>query len=317
MHWSHWGLANQLEFVMSKRTNYLADGGALVTVALAVLNGGEALQHAVRSVINQSWPHWELLLLDDGSTDEAIDRLPFLADPRIVVIRDGQNLGLASRLNEAVSMAKGKYLARMDHDDICHTERFALQVAFLDGHPEVDLLATQCLTMDEQERLVGRLPSAINHSDICRRPWQGFYMAHPTWMGRTEWFRQNVYKNPAPYCCEDQELLLRAHYSSCYHTLPKHLLAYRIHAHTSWEKQFRTRVSMGKMKVRHFLDRGEVVNALLSGLIEVVRIGCDSWKGVCHRLHLPTKVGQGSVPTPKEHKEWETQIAAIKALCER
>ena len=86
---------------MGKRTNDLADGGALVTVALAVLNGGEALQHAVRSIINQSWPHWELLLLDDGSTDEAIDRLPFLADPRIVVIRDGQNLGLASRLNEA------------------------------------------------------------------------------------------------------------------------------------------------------------------------------------------------------------------------
>ena len=54
MHWSPWGLANQLEFVMSKRTNYLADGGALVTVALAVLNGGEALQHAVRSIINQS-----------------------------------------------------------------------------------------------------------------------------------------------------------------------------------------------------------------------------------------------------------------------
>ena len=302
---------------MSDVTNSPPDGEPMVTVALAVLNGGEVLEHAVRSVMNQSWPHWELLLLDDGSTDEAVDCLPFLADPRIVVIRDGQNRGLASRLNQAVGMAEGKYFARMDHDDICHPERFARQVAFLDGHPEVDLLATQCLTMDEHERLVGRLPSAINHSDICRRPWQGFYMAHPSWMGRTEWFRRNVYQDPAPYCCEDQELLLRARYSSCYHTLPEHLLAYRTRTHTPWKKQFRTRISMGKMKVRHFLDREELVNALLSGLIELARIGHDGWNEIRHRLSLPTKVSQGSIPTPEERQEWEALITAIKVSSER
>ena len=115
---------------MSDVTNSLPDGEPRVTVALAVLNGGEALKHAICSVINQSWPHWELLLLDDGSTDEAIGRLPFLYDPRIVVIRDGQNLGLSSRLNQAIDIAKGEYVARMDHDDICHPERFARQVAF-------------------------------------------------------------------------------------------------------------------------------------------------------------------------------------------
>jgi glycosyltransferase involved in cell wall biosynthesis len=302
---------------MSDRTNSPADGGALVTVALAVFNGGEVLEHAVRSVMNQSWPHWELLLLDDGSTDEAINRLPFLADPRIVVIRDGQNLGLSYRLNQAVDLAKGQYFARMDHDDISHPERFARQVAFLDKHSEVDLLATQCLTMDEQERLIGKLPSAIKHSDICRRPWQGFYMAHPSWMGRTKWFRRNVYQNPAPYCCEDQELLLRAHYSSCYHTLPEYLLAYRIPTRTSWKKRFRTRISMGKMKVRHFLNREEPINSLLSVLVELVRLGCDGWKGICHRLLLPTNLGQSTIPTQEERQEWEALISEIKASSER
>lgn len=302
---------------MSDRTNYPADEGALVTVALSVLNGGEVLEYAVRSVMKQSWPHWELLLLDDGSTDEAINRLPFLSDPRIVVIRDGQNLGLAYRLNQAVNLAKGKYFARMDHDDINHPERFARQVAFLDRHSEVDLLATQCLTMDEQERLIGRLPSAIKHSDICRRPWQGFYMAHPSWMGRTEWFRRNVYQDPAPYCCEDQELLLRAHYSSCYHTLSEHLLAYRIRTHTPWKKRFRTRISMGKMKVRHFLNREEPINSLLSGLAELARLGHDGWKEIYHRLLLPTNVSQSSIPTPEERQEWETLISEIKVSTER
>lgn len=299
---------------MSDIINLTLDKEPLVTVALAVFNGGKFLERAILSILNQSWLNWELLLLDDGSTDGAIERLPFLADSRIIIVRDGQNRGLASRLNQAVRMAKGEYFARMDHDDICHPERFARQVAFLDTRREVDLLATQCLMMDEQQqRLVGRLPSSITHSDICRRPWRGFYMAHPSWMGRTEWFRRNIYQDPAPYCCEDQELLLRAHYSSCYHTLPEYLLAYRIRNHIIWKKQIRTRVSMGKMKVQHFLGRGELVNASLSGLIELARIGFDVWKEIRFRLSLPTKGShQGSIPSIAELQEWEAYITAVK-----
>lgn len=290
-----------------------ADRVPMVTVALAVLNGGPVLEYAVLSVLKQSWHDWELLLLDDGSTDGAIERLPFLSDPRIVVIRDGYNRGHSSRLNQAVGMARGKYFARMDQDDMCHPERLARQIAFLEGHPEVDLLATQCLTMDEQERLIGVLPSAINHADICRRPWQGFYMGHPSWMGRTEWFRRNVYQDPAPYCCEDQELLLRTHYSSCFHTLPEPLLAYRVRTYTRWRKQFRTRVEMGKMQVHHFLERGKLVNALLSVLVEFARVSCDVWVSIRHWMSLPAKTGRSSMPSPEERQEWEALIRELKA----
>ncbi len=284
----------------------------MVTVALAVLNGGTTLENAVRSILNQSWPHWELLLLDDGSTDGAIDRLPFLADPRIVVIRDGQNQGLASRLNQAVSMARGKYFARMDHDDLSHPERFARQVAFLDEHPKVDLLATCCLLMDEREQLIGALPAAINHADICRRPWQGFYMAHPSWMGRTEWFRRNAYQDPAPYCCEDQELLLRAHYSSCYHTLPERLLAYRVRTHTPWQKQFRTRIAMGKIQIHHFLSRREWVNTLLSIFIGLARVGFDSWKKIRGKVTLSAKSSRNTSFSTEDRQEWEAIITGLK-----
>ena len=291
-------------------------GAPFLTVGLSVLTGGVFLETAVRSVLNQKFQSWGLLIIDDGSTDGAIDRLYSLADPRIMIVRDGLNRGLSARLNQAVSMAKGKYFARMDHDDICHPERFARQIAFLEEHPEVDLLATQCLTMDEQERLTGVLPSAINHADICRRPWQGFYMAHPSWMGRTEWFRRNVYQDPAPYCCEDQELLLRAHYSSRYHTLPERLLAYRVCTHTPWQKQFRTRVAMGKMQVHHFLDRGKLVNALLSGLVELVRVSYDSWKEIRHRVALPAKTGRSATPSLEERQGWEALIKVLKASVE-
>lgn len=289
----------------------------MVTVALAVLNGGEVLELAVRSILNQSWPDWELLILDDGSTDGAIERLPFLADSRIIIVRDGQNRGLASRLNQAVDMAKGKYFARMDHDDISHPERFARQIAFLEKYSEVDLLATKCMTIDESDRVIALLPSAVNHAEICRRPWQGFYFAHPSWMGRTEWFRRNAYREPAPYCCEDQELLLRAHYSSCYHTLSENLLAYRIRNHTPWKKRFRTRIAMGKIKVWHFLARNEFANALMSGLIELARIGHDGWKEFRGHLSLPAKIFPSFIPTQEEQQEWEALIKSLKAPTER
>ncbi len=289
----------------------------VVTVALPVLNGGTLLGNAVCSIINQSWPHWELLLLDDGSTDAAINRLTFLADPRIIVICDGQHRGLAYRLNQAVAMAKGKYFARMDHDDLCHPERFFHQISFLEGHPEVELLATQCVTIDEQARLVGILPSAIKHADICRRPWQSFYMAHPSWMGKTEWFRHNPYQDPAPYCCEDQELLLRAHYSSCYHTLPEYLLAYRLRKHTPLNKLLRTRAAMGRMKVRHFLARRNLVRAVLGALVELCRIGYDISAEILNRLSFPLKIGRRSILTLDQRQEWEVVIGAIKALPEQ
>lgn len=301
---------------MSEASELPSDRMPMVTVALAVLNGGPFLEYAVMSVLNQYWTNWELLLLDDGSTDGAIERLPFLSDTRIVVIRDGHNRGLSYRLNQAVGMARGKYFARMDHDDICHPERFARQVAFLEGNPEVDLLATRCLTIDDQERLIGELPFATNHVDICRRPWQGFYMPHPSWMGRTEWFRQHAYQDPGPYCCEDQELLLRTHYSSCYHTLPERLLAYRVRTHISWQKQFRTRITMGKIQVHYFLSRREWVNTSLSIFIGLARVGCDSWKKIRSKVTVSAKGGQNDSLSKEDCQEWEAIIAGLKVSAE-
>ncbi len=79
---------------MSNHGNHSVDQTPMVTVAMSVLNGGTLLESAVLSVLAQSWLNWELLLIDDGSTDGAIERLPMLNDPRIKVICDGYNRGL-------------------------------------------------------------------------------------------------------------------------------------------------------------------------------------------------------------------------------
>jgi len=272
-----WGVVvNNREIQMTGNTT-VSKSPPLVTIALPVLNGGVFLESAVRSIIEQTWSNWELLIIDDGSTDRSIDELPYLADPRVFVLRDGKNKGLAARLNEAIAVSRGDYFARMDHDDVCHSDRILRQVTFLEKNEDIDLLATKCSAIGEDGSNRGEWPFAGDHFEICKRPWLGFYMPHPSWMGRIGWFRQNQYKTPAPYCCEDQELLLRAYRSSKYHALNDVLLAYRLRKHTPWRKTCRTIFTLSCIQINFFLRKGELTNVLMSLCAAVVRMACASF----------------------------------------
>lgn len=283
----------------------------LITVALPVFNGGKLLELSVRSIIAQTWENWELLILDDGSKDGAVDGLPFLSDSRIIVVRDGFNRGLSARLNQAVTMARGTYFARMDHDDVCHPERLRKQVEYLEENPDVDLLAAQCIAIDEQDTLVGMLPAVRLHEEICVCPWKGFYMPHPTWMGRITWFRNFRYQEPAPYCCEDQELLLRAYKHSRFYVLPEYLLAYRVRIHPSWKKQLRTRLAFLKVQTNIFLHSYEWKNAFLSLSIAAARIIFDAWHELRCLSDPNFKRGWGKVSQIEQHK-WAKWILMVR-----
>ncbi|MBS1227008.1 MAG: putative glycosyltransferase EpsE [Proteobacteria bacterium] len=249
--------------------------GPLLTIAMPVFNGGPHLRMAVLSIVQQSFTDWELLLIDDGSTDGAIEELADLADSRIHVIRDGRNRGLAARLNEALGLARGCYFARMDADDISHPERFSQQLAVLKSDQSVDLLGSRCMTISTHNEILGTLPFKESHRDICSRPWLGFYLPHPTWVGKTAWFRTHHYAEPGPYCCEDQELLLRAHYSSHFHALSDILLAYRLRDRLVWRKACRTRVTLFRIQFNHFVTRKNYAFAVLATVATVLRLGRD------------------------------------------
>lgn len=273
---------------------------------MPVYNGGADLRLAVASVLGQGFGDWELLLIDDGSTDGAIDALR-IDDPRVRVIRDGANRGLAARLNQAIGLARGELFARMDADDVCHPERFARQVAFLDAHPEVDLLGTACVTIDADGRLSGRFPLATTHAEICARPWRGFYLAHPTWMGRAVWFRVNRYADPAPYYCEDQELLLRTYATSRFAALPEALFAYRVRGRLAWKKLFRARVALFRAQAAHFLTRGQIGTLILAGVAAKLRIAMDTWRAVRGGAPAAPPVGQS------DRVFWETYLQDLAA----
>lgn len=198
----------------------------LISIGMPVYNCEDSLVPAILSLINQRYTNWEAILIDDGSKDHTVCLANRFRDKRIRVFSDGRNLGLPERLNQAITMGKGKYFARMDGDDIAYPERFKTQVNFLEKYPEIDLVGTRIIIFDGQGRALGSYPFRQTHTEICRRPWSTFHLPHPTWMGKMDWFRFHPYRTDLKKA-QDQELLLRTYQKSQFACLPDILLGYR------------------------------------------------------------------------------------------
>jgi glycosyltransferase involved in cell wall biosynthesis len=190
----------------------------LVTVGIPFYNAQQTLADAIRSVFAQTLTDWELILVNDGSADGSLDIAASIADSRVRVVSDGRNLGLSARLNQIARLARGRYLARMDADDLMHRDRLDAQSGFLSRRPEVDVVGSGMFILDESGRLVGkRLPPM----DISARAvlMKGAF-AHATIMGKVDWFRGNPYDS-AFDGCEDRELWLRSFARSRFANIPE------------------------------------------------------------------------------------------------
>jgi glycosyltransferase involved in cell wall biosynthesis len=237
----------------------------LITVAMPVFNASGYLNLAIESILNQTYTNWEMIAIDDGSTDNSLAILLDYQhkDSRIKVI-SRENKGIAYTLNQCIDMAKGDYIARMDADDISLPTRLESQLSSFRADPALDLIATNAFLIDEQNKSVGELRCSTDHNSICKRPWVGFLMPHPTWLGKTEWFRKYRYTIPAPYLCEDQDLLLRSHQSSKFAVFPQFLFEYRLRAQFSFVKKIKTRFSLVKHQIKFFLEKKSYFNLALS-----------------------------------------------------
>ena len=207
---------------------------------MSVHNGAATVGTAIRSILWQSLSNWELILFDDASDDSTGNVVDQFHDPRIRVIHAQQRRGLAARLNECVELARGKYIARMDADDIAYPDRFQRQVDYLDAHEEIDLVGHGAVLFKGAGEVVGLYPISERHEDICRTPWWGFPLAHPTWMGRRSWFLRDRY-DPKLKKGQDQELLLRTWRKSRFAVLPVCLMGYRV------ERISATKSALGRM----------------------------------------------------------------------
>lgn len=198
----------------------------LVSIVMPVMNAAGTLPATLRSLLAQTHGDWELILIDDGSRDTTMATARAFADPRIRIVEGGGNQGLAARLNQGMALARGELIARMDADDIAYPERLAAQVKYLLDHPDCDLLGCSALIFDNAGAVRGRFALRQTHEEICARPWSGFPLPHPTWMGRKAWFTRYPYR-PDYRKTQDQDLLLRTYTESRFACLPQILLGYR------------------------------------------------------------------------------------------
>jgi glycosyltransferase involved in cell wall biosynthesis len=197
-----------------------------LTIGLPVYNAGPFLRDCVRSIFAQSWSDWELVVVDDGSTDDGGSILRSIHDPRVRLVGPGLHRGMGAALNLITANARGRYIARMDADDMMHPSRLERQLRILLERPELDGLGCGMVVLDRRLEPIGTKLNPSDHAAICADPLSGIGIAHATFVGRAEWFRGHPYNNDS-HGCEDWELLFSTFTESQFANLREPLYFYR------------------------------------------------------------------------------------------
>ena len=185
-----------------------------VTIGLTFYNGALTLKDALSSIFAQTFQDWELVIVDDNSTDGSLEIVQSVKDPRVYVYRSEWRGGFVKCLNRTIGMAKGKYYARMDADDMMHPERLSKQIDYLEENKDVDLVDTGMYSMDQHANLKGvRNLNSIDYSPVNLLS-RGL-LCHATVLGHVEWFRRNTYDQKY-LRAEDRELWCRTFEKSCF-----------------------------------------------------------------------------------------------------
>jgi len=192
-----------------------------VSIGLPFFNNRNTLADAVRSVFAQTLCDWELILVDDGSTDGSLVLAQSIQDPRVRVVSDGVNRGLSSRLNQIAALARGRYLARLDGDDMMHPERLERQIAALESNPRADLAGTAMCSLDRSDHPRGIQGLARGDARPIALLTRALLL-HATITGRTEWFRRHPY-DESRRRSEDRELFIRTYRNLSFVHLPEAL----------------------------------------------------------------------------------------------
>lgn len=207
-----------------------------VSVLMPVFNAEKYLQEAIQSILQQSFADFEFICVDDGSVDSSnkIIRNYMKNDSRIVLIEQS-NQGIVSALNKALFLAKGKYCARMDADDISHPNRLAWQFTFLEAKPDVVVVGGQGYIIDSEGDRIRPFPVELDNNEITdlmlkEKPYTGkIALIHPAVL-----FRTAIAKNIGGYnfeyqWAEDLDFFLRMGECGQLANLDREVILYRQH----------------------------------------------------------------------------------------
>jgi glycosyltransferase involved in cell wall biosynthesis len=233
----------------------------LVTVLMPVYNAERFLKQAIQSVLAQTFADFELLIINDGSTDSSVSIIQSFHDKRIRLVHNEKNSGVIDTLNKGISLATGKYIARMDADDYCLPTRFEKQVQYLEQHAEVIVLAACVLQVNAQDDDLGSWDDDIHNTSpqqIFRALAKTNCIAHPTVMMRTGIIQAYAY-NKKQKGSEDWDLWMRlVSEGHRIDKLPECLLKYRLHAASVTalhNRELTTEKKINRVRITFLKDR--------------------------------------------------------------
>jgi hypothetical protein len=202
----------------------------IVTVLMPVRNGERYLDAAVGSILTQTFSDLELLVVDDGSTDESLSMLQaHAANDARVRVETQPGRGVAAALNRGLANARGRYVARMDADDISVTGRLAQQVSLLERDPTLVLVGSCVDVLDAGGSVVARLDQPSAADAVRDQLIDGNCIVHPTVVFRTDAVRGAGGYRSCFVHAEDYDLWLRLSEKYRLANVPERLLGYRVH----------------------------------------------------------------------------------------
>lgn len=200
----------------------------LISVIMPVYNAAPFLREAIRSIKWQTYKNWELIAVDDGSTDSSVDILRSFADrdPRIKVYTYSRNVGLSRALNRGLKVAEGEIIARMDADDYSLPRRFEAQLAHLKNNPELVAIGCQTELIDENGETIGSKHFPTQPKQLRAMMMEMMPIQHPTLMTYASVIRKIRYENHTT--AEDVSLFFQLLQYGEFGNVPKALFQYRI-----------------------------------------------------------------------------------------
>lgn len=263
-----------------------------ITVLMPVYNGLPFLREAVESVLNQTFTDFEFLIIVDGSTDGSLEYLQSCVDSRIRIVVNEKNLGTAGTMNKGIELATAPYIARLDQDDISLPRRLEAQLAYLENHPEMDIICSWEYGIDAQSRRVRNWRGAVEN--------YGAYLGllalglcpiwHPSIMFRREAMIKaggydGTYSPVEDFECT-MRLALKGHWGGI---VPEYLVGQRHHGQRQSVTKLARQIEMRK-KVHN-----EMINRFFTGperelLVMFLRMDKEFWgegrskDGVCRTV---------------------------------